>query len=217
MTPDIDIYRAAKLLVDHHGEDAPIHATTRADALSRLHGVFVKDSAKTRRYLGTIRASAANTAADTETQRFVWNSDNRVGRELRVLEATNEWNYTTDTFRAANNSTTNRVEVVTGLAYDLVTLTVMAHFLNGGTGVAGYPGIGKNSTTVTNAYLRSSTNTQNASTVIGAVSLLSDAPMTGYRFYQWTERSVASGVTTWYGDNGTSDRFQSGMVGVTYA
>ena len=34
--------------------------TTRADALSRLHGVFVKDSAKTRRYLGTIRGSGAN-------------------------------------------------------------------------------------------------------------------------------------------------------------
>ena len=33
MIPDIDIYRAAKLLVDQHGEDAPIRAAERADEL----------------------------------------------------------------------------------------------------------------------------------------------------------------------------------------
>ena len=33
MTSDLDIYRTAKLLVDQHGEDAPIHAAMRADDL----------------------------------------------------------------------------------------------------------------------------------------------------------------------------------------
>ncbi len=33
MTPDLDIYRAANLLVKRHGEDAPIHAAMRADAM----------------------------------------------------------------------------------------------------------------------------------------------------------------------------------------
>jgi hypothetical protein len=33
MIPDLDIYRAAKLLADHHGEDAPIRAAERADEL----------------------------------------------------------------------------------------------------------------------------------------------------------------------------------------
>ncbi len=33
MTPDIDIYRAANLLVKQHGQDAPIHAAMRADAM----------------------------------------------------------------------------------------------------------------------------------------------------------------------------------------
>ena len=33
MTSDIDIYRSANLLVKQHGEDAPIHAAMRADAL----------------------------------------------------------------------------------------------------------------------------------------------------------------------------------------
>ncbi len=33
MTPDLDIYRAASVLVDQHGTDAPIHAAMRVDAL----------------------------------------------------------------------------------------------------------------------------------------------------------------------------------------
>ncbi len=32
MIPDLDIYRAANLLVKQHGEDAPIEAAMRADA-----------------------------------------------------------------------------------------------------------------------------------------------------------------------------------------
>ena len=33
MTSDLDIYRAANVLVKHHGEDAPIHAAMNADAM----------------------------------------------------------------------------------------------------------------------------------------------------------------------------------------
>ncbi len=33
MIPDLDIYRSANLLVKRHGDDAPIHAAMRADAL----------------------------------------------------------------------------------------------------------------------------------------------------------------------------------------
>jgi hypothetical protein len=34
MVPDIDIWRAANLLVKEHGEDAPIRAAMRTDAMS---------------------------------------------------------------------------------------------------------------------------------------------------------------------------------------
>ena len=33
MTSNLDIYRTAKVLVDQHGEDAPIHAAMTADEL----------------------------------------------------------------------------------------------------------------------------------------------------------------------------------------
>ncbi len=33
MIPDLGIYRSANLLVKQHGQDAPIHAAMRADAM----------------------------------------------------------------------------------------------------------------------------------------------------------------------------------------
>ena len=33
MTPDLDLYRSAKLLIDRHGDEALIHAAMRADEL----------------------------------------------------------------------------------------------------------------------------------------------------------------------------------------
>ncbi len=33
MIPDLDIYRSANVLVTRHGQDAPIHAAMRADAM----------------------------------------------------------------------------------------------------------------------------------------------------------------------------------------
>ncbi len=33
MTSDLDIWRSARVLVKHHGEDVPIEATMRADAM----------------------------------------------------------------------------------------------------------------------------------------------------------------------------------------
>jgi len=39
MTSDLDIYRSANLLVKQHGEDAPIHAAMRADAMLEVGDV----------------------------------------------------------------------------------------------------------------------------------------------------------------------------------
>ena len=33
MIPDLDIFRSAQALIKQHGEDAPIHAAMRADAV----------------------------------------------------------------------------------------------------------------------------------------------------------------------------------------
>ncbi len=36
MIPDLDIFRSAQVLIKQHGEDAPIHAAMRADAMLEL-------------------------------------------------------------------------------------------------------------------------------------------------------------------------------------
>ncbi len=44
MIPDLDIYRSANALIKRHGQDAPIHASMRADAMLEagdLDGVAV--------------------------------------------------------------------------------------------------------------------------------------------------------------------------------
>ncbi len=33
MIPDLDVYRSAQMLVKHHGQDAPVQAAMRADAM----------------------------------------------------------------------------------------------------------------------------------------------------------------------------------------
>ncbi len=33
MIPDLDIYRSANVIIKRHGQDAPIHAAMRADAM----------------------------------------------------------------------------------------------------------------------------------------------------------------------------------------
>ena len=33
MTSNLDIWRSANVLVKHHGQDAPVHAAMRADAM----------------------------------------------------------------------------------------------------------------------------------------------------------------------------------------
>ncbi len=52
MIPDLDIYRSANVLVKQHGEDAPIHAAMRADAM--LDKGDLDGYAVWRRILGTV-------------------------------------------------------------------------------------------------------------------------------------------------------------------
>ena len=52
MIPDFDICRAAKLLVDQHGEDAPTRVAERADEL--LEGGDTEDAAISRAIMDAI-------------------------------------------------------------------------------------------------------------------------------------------------------------------
>ncbi len=60
MTSDLDIYRSAKLLIDQHGEDAPIFAAMQADKC--LEGGDLDGKAV---WMGVIRAIKELTNTET--------------------------------------------------------------------------------------------------------------------------------------------------------
>ena len=65
--------------------------TTRADAISRVNGVWSKSSATTRRYVGTIRTTGTTTTEDSNAKRYVWNTYNRVSVPSYQNDATGSW------------------------------------------------------------------------------------------------------------------------------
>lgn len=189
-------------------------AHARVTAITRQDGVYVKSGTATRRYLGTVRINASNTIPDTDTERFVWNVQNRVRKRLRVTDTTDNWTYTTATVRQARASTANQVGLVCGLTESLVELIVRAHASNATAGVDVAVGIGEDSTAIIEpgcVGIRGQTNVVDR--LIAVVAELRKFPLAiGYTFFAWLEYSTATGTTTWYGDGG-STTLTSGLHG----
>lgn len=188
--------------------------TTRADALTTQDGVLVKGGATTRRYIGTIRASGANTTEDSQTKRFVFNYYNRVPRFFFKTESTDSWNYTTATIRQANGAAGNQIEVVNGSSTESPMIDLMLQAVQGNpsSGVEVCAGFGEDSTT---AFASGQVlgNVTTSTIRLPIVSFLKKPVALGYHYYAWLEFSAATGTTTWYGDNGTPTRMACGITG----
>lgn len=176
--------------------------TSRTDALTTLNGVYVKSADNTRRYLGTIRASASNTVADSRATRLLWNAYNRVSKLVYITHSTGSWSYTTAIFRPSNNDTTKFVGVVTGLA-EQTFYTKIAQLISTG-GAAFFIGVCPNCTASTGAGYGYIANA--ASQMVQAHFY--EMPAAGYNYYQWTELGNAGTITVY----GNAD--QSTMMGV---
>lgn len=181
--------------------------STRATALTTQDGVYVKSGDTTKLYLGTIRASGANTAEDSNAKRFVWNAYNRVRRSMSYTGQTGTWTYTTASYRQANATSTNRLEAVFGLASDSVAVKVACSVSNSTGNIAVAAGVGVDSTTVNSAQqfgYNALTSQKQIATFYEAI------PVVGYHAYNWLEISQAIGTTTWVG---TSPNTQGGIIG----
>lgn len=152
-------------------------------------------------YLGTFRTTGSNgDAVDSAVKRFVWNCYNRAPRKLVRTETTASWNYTTATFRQANNSTSNQVAVVQGLDEDVVNVSVIASANNSTSTLRiAQIGIGLDSTTSETvpgsafAYVESNGGQMRAQLPI-AVGL-------GYHYLTWLEKGGGADTLTWTGGN----------------
>ncbi|MBI3295692.1 MAG: LamG domain-containing protein [Deltaproteobacteria bacterium] len=190
--------------------------TTRATALTTFSGLLVKSGDASYRYLGTGRTTGSSgQTEDSVNKRFLWNYCNRVPRKLLAVSATDNWSYTTATWRAANGDATSgvtRVEFVLGQQMEPLKLQVFLPQLSNSSDQYGASlGIGINSTTSNSADVYGA--------VAGTTAMTTEArytgyPAVGYSYGQWLEISVATGTATWYGTKSSSGtQRQAGLMG----
>lgn len=184
--------------------------TTRATALATNGLILHKSGDETRRYVGTIYTTNTNETVDTAVKRYVWNLDNQVLRHMRGIESTDAWNYTSTTMRRMNDSSSNRVDWVQGLALGPVTLMALGGARNTGANRDAWLGVGIDSDT-TNSGLAPP---QHLSTVYNEFhSYYQGFPGVGKHYGQPLERSEATGTTTWLGDLGQAGQLAAGIIG----
>lgn len=190
--------------------------TTRATALATQDGRLVKTGATGRRYVGTFRTTGVSgQTEDSMAARLMWNYHNRIPRKLAKTETTNSWTYATQTWRSANNSTANRVQVVVGVAEIQIDLSVAITANANVTGYYALPGIAEDATNtndVTTTDMGHTFINALASTEVGGVyTRLLKYPALGYHYYQWTEIVQTGATGTFYSQAGLLR--QSGILG----
>lgn len=185
--------------------------TTRADALTTQDGVYVKSGATTRRWLGTIRASGSNTTEDSNTKRFVWNLYNAVDRTLFKRDTSvTSWSYTTGSWRQANASASNQVEIVSGLT-QAITMAYAAQC----SGVL-HIGIGYDRTNNSDAQQAHGVSASGLSNLC-EMCTYRGYPAAGYHYFAMTEYGGTSGACYGEGYGAGDPRINNGLYGVILA
>jgi hypothetical protein len=198
--------------------------TARADALANEQGAIVLGSDHTKLWLGTIRASGTNTTEDSgggsTTQvggkRFVWNAYNQEPRNLNVIDTTDNWSYTTNTWRQENGASGNKVEYVTGIPSTLVEADYHSSvYVNTASGV-GAVGIGIDSTTAPSGlrqagYLSNGGGVVNVDGYSALGASYAGFPGLGYHSVVALEKGGSAVAMIFIGDNG-GDGQQTGLI-----
>ena len=173
--------------------------TTRATALAYQDGVLVKSGATTRRYLGTFYTTSTTETEDSKANRYLWNYYNRSNRSMRRVDA-GTWTYTTLTYRQANNSTANQLNMVIGVSEDSVRASVVQAARNDTGIVSTYTALGLDSTTT--VATDSTLVVINIVTAVQYLTMVANYegfPGVGKHSIVWLEKSDALGSTLWQG------------------
>ena len=130
----------------------------------------------------------------------IWNVYNQVQGASAVGDTTASWTYTTATFREANGSTTNQINIVQGLASQPINVTVLNIASNSGTnGVFANGGIGIDSTTSDSSQLNIGAENVVAAKYGPATAYYSGVLAVGYHNVNRLEQAQATGTETWLG------------------
>jgi hypothetical protein len=192
--------------------------TNRATPIVLQDGFYVKQGDPTRRYLGTIRMSAAGQCEDSTSKRYVWNLHHRKLRALRCFETTDNWAYNVAAWREINGGSTlgtSRFGFVIGLVEDLVAAQAL-HTVDilGASRIA--TGIGVDVSNANSAVIFGASQVGNSrSSPLHA--LYRGYPGLGFHTLRMLEfGNVVTAIPTFHGDDGTTLE-QSGMRGEVWA
>lgn len=190
--------------------------TTRATALVLQDGVYVKSGATTRRYLGTIYMSATSQTSDTEAKRYVWNAYNRVRRSVSYAAATDTWDSgnTQSWALGDNGSSTARIDVVAGLAEELLTVELVVGMrTTNAVNTMGAVAIGYDATNAVSgrfSRIKAGMDTHYTEGVLTA--FLNKIVAVGRHYAAWLETSF--GTVSYFGVyDATNNRSSSGLTG----
>ena len=185
--------------------------TTRATALVRQNGVYVKTGVTTRRYAGSFYCTNTNQTESSFAKRHLWNYENRVPLPMRVLEDADQWDYN-GVLRQANSDTANQLDFVIGVAEVPLFVQVngwVSPSVNRTVGAS----IGLDSTSARATGTIGASVTCAATLRCNPTATLLTYPAIGRHFAASLETSDGA-TTTWYGDSAGSD-FISGITGWT--
>jgi hypothetical protein len=181
-------------------------ATARATALTTVDGVYVQSGTTTRRYLGTIRTSAASQCSDTAAQRFVHNYYHRQRRPLYKRDGgVTSYTYASTTYQQARAQSSNKCEIVCGVSGAMFDMTCHAYTTHGTAGQGGITAIGYDAVDfIAPAYgstIAAFSFSQVASQPVTATGRSVGYPAIGFRTLYWIERIFSTGTVTFF--NGT--------------
>jgi hypothetical protein len=165
---------------------------TRATALTRQNGRYVKTGDATRLYLGT--GMTTGTSGQTEvnftapSNILLWNYYNRVSMPLAVVDTTSH-TYTSATARIYRNVNTNKVGWVNGVVEDAVIATLRADFnFDAGDGNVS-TGFSRNRTGNLATFLATVRDVFDARGLFDGAGVVPD---TGYNFLQLVQTGAAT-------------------------
>lgn len=168
--------------------------TTRATALVKQDGIYVKSGTTTRRYLGTGRTeSDTGEMHDNLMFRFLWNNCNRVPRRMWVDYGSNVCHaYQSATWHSVEADATKRFQVVVGLAESTMQIQINQHFSADNSGDSGEVAVGQDSTSSPHANsIGRLLSAASVADVEGRTSFRI-MPTVGFHYYQWLEKTNAA-------------------------
>lgn len=183
--------------------------TARATPIVYSGSTLVLSGSPTSIYIGTfMTTNGVGETQDAVHGRYLWNYYNRVLKQMLATETASSWNYTSATWRQANNNAANQLNFVCGVVEDAIEVNVHAAGANGGATVAVGSGVGINSTVTNSATVWGANFFQTI--YLPSIGIYEGTGYrVGYNAITWLEVSDVAGTTTWVGTGISISGFQS--------